>query len=122
MAPKRQKRQNIQIIKNRSRFAKRSKNRNSSNQRSIARGTTRDRDRKTAPAQQPIAPAPPLKRSRDRIRPKQAVTTKNELKKKATTQDSTVILLFQDEDKKFLASPQIISGKSRTDQIQIQRF
>ncbi len=32
-------------------------------------------------------------------------------RKKATTQDSTVILLFQDEDKKFLASPQIISGK-----------
>ena len=113
MAPKRQKKtKHPNNKKHRSRFAKRSKIEIAPIKEALLEEQPEIEIEKTAPAQQPIAPAPPLKKEAEIVLDqKQAVTTKNELKKKATTQDSTVILLFQDEDKKFLASPQIISGK-----------
>lgn len=61
-----------------------------------------------------LAPVPPLKKETELIlerKQTEVKTNTKEIKKHATTQDSTVILIFQDEDKRFLTSPQIISGK-----------
>lgn len=64
---------------------------------------------KIAPAKEDIAPEPLKKQTTPILEGKVKQTTT--LRKKATSQDSTVILIYQDEDQKFLASPQIISGK-----------
>ena len=63
---------------------------------------------KIAPVKEDIAPEP-LKKQTTPILEEVKKTTA--LRKKTTSQDSTVILIYQDEDQKFLASPQIISGK-----------
>lgn len=65
---------------------------------------------KSAPVQPDIAPAPPLKKETEVVLDKE-IAAKTELKKKADSQDSTVILIYQDEKEHFLTSPQIISGK-----------
>ena len=72
MAPKRQKKTKHPNNKNTGRaFAKRSKIEIAPIKEALLEEQPEIEIEKTAPAQQPIAPAPPLKkRSRDRIRPK----------------------------------------------------